>query len=199
MLLKGAHDNVVIYLCDEKQAETDSSAVPCDVAISSTVSDSSDASDKTLFDRVTQGLQLSSEWTTGQVFPTTSDCKSEKRSDEAHIISDAERVDPCAGNLHVFKSMINDNVFGEEGAVVSVNSSTAGAPANADSSQTASEVYALDKLQSPGPYPSGVDANVREQYLTTEDFASVFAMTKSEFNTLPKWKQSNMKKKHSLF
>ena len=51
----------------------------------------------------------------------------------------------------------------------------------------------------------GVQAETREQHLSDEEFAKYFpkpgggGFTKDEFNGLPKWKQSGLKRKAKLF
>lgn len=49
------------------------------------------------------------------------------------------------------------------------------------------------------PLPEGVDPTHLEMYLSDEDFASSFAMTKEEFSKLPIWKQTDLKKEKCLF
>jgi hypothetical protein len=44
-----------------------------------------------------------------------------------------------------------------------------------------------------------VDDRRKETYLSPEEFQNVFGMTRDEFYSLPKWKQSNAKKKVGLF
>ena len=47
--------------------------------------------------------------------------------------------------------------------------------------------------------PVGVDASRKEKYLSDSEFEAVLGMPRSDFEALPKWKQTNLKKKHSLF
>ena len=47
--------------------------------------------------------------------------------------------------------------------------------------------------------PEGIDATIKEQYLAEAEFKSILGMSKTEFNAMPKWKQSNLKKKVGLF
>ena len=56
-----------------------------------------------------------------------------------------------------------------------------------------------EDLKSPGPYPSGVNPAERELYLSDNAFHSFFGMSKDDFQAAPKWKRTNMKKKHGLF
>lgn len=47
--------------------------------------------------------------------------------------------------------------------------------------------------------PNGCDLKHLEQYLSDEDFESVFKMSKAKFEEQPKWKQIAMKKDANLF
>ncbi|CAL9698043.1 unnamed protein product [Knipowitschia caucasica] len=47
--------------------------------------------------------------------------------------------------------------------------------------------------------PSGVDPSLREDFLSDVDFESVFGTTRADFQRLPKWRQTDMKKKAGLF
>ncbi|KAE8626724.1 hypothetical protein XENTR_v10006726 [Xenopus tropicalis] len=47
--------------------------------------------------------------------------------------------------------------------------------------------------------PEGVDPTRKESYLTDQDFAATFGITREEFYALPSWKQLNMKKQLGLF
>ncbi|XP_044925039.1 supervillin isoform X11 [Mustela putorius furo] len=49
------------------------------------------------------------------------------------------------------------------------------------------------------PLPEGVDPLKLEIYLTDEDFEFALDMTREEYNTLPAWKQVNLKKAKGLF
>lgn len=64
---------------------------------------------------------------------------------------------------------------------------------------SASGSYSLEQLQSPAPYPAGINTSQRETYLDDTTFEQVFGMSKADFTALAKWKQSNLKKKHKLF
>lgn len=48
-------------------------------------------------------------------------------------------------------------------------------------------------------FPEGVDPTKKEQYLSDQDFESVFKMTKAQFNELKAWKQMDAKKKVGLY
>jgi len=58
--------------------------------------------------------------------------------------------------------------------------------------------YSLDVLQRKVP-PEGIDVLRKEMYLSPEDFRGVFQMTKDEFNKLPEWKRTNLRKENDLF
>ncbi|RXN16185.1 supervillin-like isoform X3 [Labeo rohita] len=58
--------------------------------------------------------------------------------------------------------------------------------------------YPLATLQT-RPLPHGVDPLRLEMYLTDEDFEQVLDMKREEFDTLPGWKQVNLKKAKGLF
>uniref|UniRef100_A0A0D9RGV4 HP domain-containing protein n=1 Tax=Chlorocebus sabaeus TaxID=60711 RepID=A0A0D9RGV4_CHLSB len=49
------------------------------------------------------------------------------------------------------------------------------------------------------PLPEGVHPLKLEIYLTDEDFEFALDMTRDEYNTLPAWKQVNLKKAKGLF
>jgi hypothetical protein len=48
-------------------------------------------------------------------------------------------------------------------------------------------------------FPSDVNPKHREQYLSDFEFESIFHMSKSTFNSQPKWKRQELKKQHHLF
>ncbi|XP_023931088.1 supervillin-like [Lingula anatina] len=58
--------------------------------------------------------------------------------------------------------------------------------------------YTMAELQE-RPLPSGVDPLKLESYLSDEEFEEILHMTKEEFYSLPKWKQSDLKKPAGLF
>lgn len=47
--------------------------------------------------------------------------------------------------------------------------------------------------------PAGIDKTRREHYLSNEEFFSVFDMERTEFDSLPRWKQVQLKKEKGLF
>ena len=61
--------------------------------------------------------------------------------------------------------------------------------------------YSLDaiKHRSISNYDKVIDKNNREQYLSPQEFESVFGMTKDEFAKLPKWKRVNKKRSLHLY
>lgn len=58
--------------------------------------------------------------------------------------------------------------------------------------------YSADEILS-RPLPEGVDPLKLETYLSDEDFQRVLEMKREEFNSLPSWKQINLKKAKGLF
>ncbi|XP_037612881.1 villin-1 isoform X3 [Sebastes umbrosus] len=53
--------------------------------------------------------------------------------------------------------------------------------------------------KSPSELPQGVDPNLREDYLSDVDFENLLGTTRPDFKRLPKWRQSDLKKKAGLF
>lgn len=49
------------------------------------------------------------------------------------------------------------------------------------------------------PLPDGVDPTRLEVYLSNDDFFELLSMTKTQFQELPAWKQSAVKKEKGLF
>jgi hypothetical protein len=86
--------------------------------------------------------------------------------------------------------------------VLSTNAST---PASSpfkrvdDDANTMLAVHTYEELKAPGPYPSEVNPDCREVYLSTDEFYSLFRMNLSQFKALPKWKQIQLKKSNHLF
>lgn len=68
----------------------------------------------------------------------------------------------------------------------------------APSSPSAGIIFTLEQLQISN-CPEGIDMTRREQYLSDEEFNSVFGMSKDTFNALPKWKRIRSKKEVGLF
>jgi hypothetical protein len=72
-------------------------------------------------------------------------------------------------------------------------------PGNATpaSSDEPTEYYTVEQLRKQSI--PGLDYKNREKYLSPEDFQAVLGVTKAEFETFPKWKQTNLKRKNKLF
>ncbi|KAF7669288.1 hypothetical protein LDENG_00203310 [Lucifuga dentata] len=51
----------------------------------------------------------------------------------------------------------------------------------------------------PGELPQGVDPSQREDYLSDGDFENLLGTNRADFQRLPKWRQSDLKKKAGLF
>ncbi|KAJ8974221.1 hypothetical protein NQ317_012116 [Molorchus minor] len=49
------------------------------------------------------------------------------------------------------------------------------------------------------PLPEGVDPTHIEKYLSPEDFQDLLSMSKEEFDKLPSWKKTALKKEKGLF
>ena len=90
-------------------------------------------------------------------------------------------------------------------APTAANSTCVDAPDEIDvsnddtSEETLKYFFSLDQLQAPGPYPPGIDARRREDYLSDEDFENVFEMSIEAFKEIPKWRQIQLKKLAKLF
>ncbi|EDQ85244.1 uncharacterized protein MONBRDRAFT_34323 [Monosiga brevicollis MX1] len=59
--------------------------------------------------------------------------------------------------------------------------------------------YPYEQLKSNDGLPDTVDKTKKEQYLSDDDFQTIFKMSRSEFSALAKWKQNNKKKEVGLF
>jgi hypothetical protein len=64
--------------------------------------------------------------------------------------------------------------------------------------KVSSTVYTYEQLTA-ATLPEGVDSTLKEQYLSDAEFKTVFSITKAEFNAMPKWKSSGLKKKVGLY
>ncbi|XP_041669918.1 villin-1 isoform X2 [Cheilinus undulatus] len=53
--------------------------------------------------------------------------------------------------------------------------------------------------KSPSELPQGVDPSQKEDFLSDEDFQNLLGTTRSDFLRLPKWRQTDLKKKAGLF
>ena len=58
--------------------------------------------------------------------------------------------------------------------------------------------YPLEVLKQ-RPLPEGVDPIRLELYLNDEDFEIALGITRTEFEQMPLWKQTNLKKEKGLF
>ncbi|XP_027885441.1 supervillin [Xiphophorus couchianus] len=65
-------------------------------------------------------------------------------------------------------------------------------------SKLSKQQYSIEELSSK-PLPEGVDPLRLEDYLSDQDFKTLFEMSRFEFNSLPNWKQQNLKKSKGLF
>jgi hypothetical protein len=65
--------------------------------------------------------------------------------------------------------------------------------------QFTGKCFSYSELKYPGPYPIGVDIRRREGYLSLHDFQQVFNMSREKFNSLPLWKQTQLRKQKGLF
>jgi len=70
---------------------------------------------------------------------------------------------------------------------------TVSAPASTSAS------YPYDQLKTGANWPSDIDPQNREKYLADGEFKTVFGVTREEFQKMPMWKQSSMKKDKKLF
>jgi len=59
--------------------------------------------------------------------------------------------------------------------------------------------FSYSELKAPGPFPPGINIQERERYLKDKDFETVFKMSRSEFNSLSKWRRTAMKKELALW
>ncbi|XP_026171271.1 supervillin isoform X2 [Mastacembelus armatus] len=65
-------------------------------------------------------------------------------------------------------------------------------------SKLSKQQYSIEELTKK-PLPEGVDPMRLEDYLSDQDFKTLFEMSRVEFNALPNWKQRNLKKSKCLF
>ena len=110
----------------------------------------------------------------------------------------AEAVDGAANSAYGEKmaAQAAEQAAAEQAAK---DAATAAAAAGGDGgSSGGGATFALAALQS-APFPDGVDAGKREQYLDSAAFQELFGMDKAAFDALPGWKRTAAKKKHGLF
>jgi len=67
--------------------------------------------------------------------------------------------------------------------------------AGVSTESTPTKSYTLEELKK---RPQGIDTAVLESYLSPVDFKKSFGVTLAEFNKLPGWKKTEMKKKLGL-
>ncbi|XP_047232858.1 supervillin isoform X3 [Girardinichthys multiradiatus] len=65
-------------------------------------------------------------------------------------------------------------------------------------SKLSKQQFSIEELTKK-PLPEGVDPLRLEDYLSDQDFKTLFEMSRVEFNALPNWKQKNLKKSKGLF
>lgn len=63
------------------------------------------------------------------------------------------------------------------------------------------QIYPAENLvnKQPEDLPDGVDPTRKEEYLSDEDFNEIFCMSRINFDSLPRWRQSALKKEYGLF
>ncbi|CAG9856246.1 unnamed protein product [Phyllotreta striolata] len=71
-------------------------------------------------------------------------------------------------------------------------------PLERDLSLLSRTTYSLSELLE-RPLPEGVDPTNIEKYLSSEDFEQLLSMSKEEFDRLPSWKKTVLKKEKGLF
>ena len=59
------------------------------------------------------------------------------------------------------------------------------------------KVFTYEEIK--GKFPEGIKGNMKEWYMTDEEFEKVMGMNKDKYKELKKWKQEDIKKKVGLF
>ncbi|KNC74448.1 hypothetical protein SARC_13004 [Sphaeroforma arctica JP610] len=59
--------------------------------------------------------------------------------------------------------------------------------------------YCTELTQLADALPAGVDPAAKENYLSEEDFTTMFAISRAEYNAMPKWRRIQKKKNTPLF
>ena len=59
--------------------------------------------------------------------------------------------------------------------------------------------YKHEQLIAPGPYPAGICIRKREIYLAEEEFKKILGVSRSAWDSLPRWKQEQRKRAAKLF
>nr|XP_020501097.1 villin-like protein isoform X2 [Labrus bergylta] len=99
-------------------------------------------------------------------------------------------------------------VYGFQGSDLSPRSSTPSSPSffkgggTSSPSAGGSGMYLKPELlinKSPSELPQGVDPSQREEFLSDVDFQNLLGTSRSDFHRLPKWRQTDLKKKAGLF
>lgn len=68
-----------------------------------------------------------------------------------------------------------------------------------DDDELGNDYYSYEQLKKPDSLPVGVDRTCLDSYLTEDDFEKVFGMRRSEFVTLPEWRQFELRNLHHLY
>lgn len=71
-------------------------------------------------------------------------------------------------------------------------------PLENELAQLSRSTYPLDELLQ-RPLPEGVDPTHIEKYLSPDDFEELLSMSKEDFEKLPSWKKTALKKEKGLF
>ncbi|XP_060920960.1 advillin isoform X2 [Labrus mixtus] len=104
--------------------------------------------------------------------------------------------------------MSSPPVYGFQGSDLSPRSSTPSSPSSFRGGDTSSPsargsgTYLKPELlinKSPSELPQGVDPSQREDFLSDVDFQNLLGTSRSDFHRLPKWRQTDLKKKAGLF
>lgn len=61
------------------------------------------------------------------------------------------------------------------------------------------DTWPYEQLRTGVAWPDGVGPNEREQWLSNDEFATVFGMPRERFVSLPKWKQATLRKEKDLY
>ncbi|XP_043931169.1 villin-1 [Protopterus annectens] len=63
------------------------------------------------------------------------------------------------------------------------------------------QIYPAERLvnKQPEDLPDGVIPTRKEEYLSDEDFNEIFSMSRANFDSLPRWRQTALKKEYGLF
>ncbi|XP_052021980.1 advillin [Apodemus sylvaticus] len=91
--------------------------------------------------------------------------------------------------------------LGDAAAIVRITAGMKNATLCLNSSETEPKHYPVEVLRKGQnqELPEGVDPAKKENYLSEQDFVSVFGITRGQFAALPGWKQLQMKKERGLF